>query len=158
MSLKASLKNNPQLQQRLWLTKMRYFILSFSIFTISGLLFASEFNSVNSTPSWVQAPPDKTASGCSILSRGELVAQKIAKAKAMAELGRTQKANVKSSQEMETSVNNGKLTNSSFKETTSVSSDELFESVSVIDQVNVNIDGNLQLCVLVGVKEKVAHK
>lgn len=76
----------------------------------------------------------------------------------MAELGRTQKANVKSSQEMETSVNNGKRTNSSFKETTAVTSDEFFESVNVIDQAKVIIDGAMQLCILVGVKEKIAHE
>lgn len=137
---------------------MKPLILFICIFSLSSSLFASEINSVSPIPAWVQTPPDKTASGCSILTRGELVAQKIAKAKALAEFGRTQKANVKSSQEMETSVNNGKLTNSSFKETTSVTSDEFFESVGVIDQAKVNIDGNMQLCVLVGIKEKIAHK
>lgn len=137
---------------------MKYLILGISVFIISSSLFADEFNSINPIPAWVQTPPDKTTSGCSTLSRGELVAQKIAKARAMAELGRTLKVNVKSSQEIETSVNNGKLANSSFKETTAVTSDELFESVGVIDQAKVTIDGNMQLCVLVGVKEKHTHE
>lgn len=137
---------------------MKPFLLFICALSLSNSLFASELISVDSIPAWVQTPPNQTASACSSLSKGELVAQKIAKAKAMAELGRTQKANVKSSQEMETSVNNGKLTNSSFKETTAVTSDEFFESLAVIEQAKVNIDGNLQLCVLVGSKEKVAHE
>lgn len=132
--------------------------LLIAMLMLSGSILASELNSANGNPGWIQTPPDKTAVGCSILSRGELVAQKIAKAKAMAELGRTQKANVKSSQEMESKVNNGKLINSSFKETTAVTSNELFESVGVIDQTEVNIDGNMQLCVLVGKKRNVAHE
>jgi hypothetical protein len=137
------------------MTKIPIFIAAYFL---SSALYADEIRIGKNIPDWIQTPPDKTAAGCSILSRGELVAQKIAKSKAMAELGRTQKANVKSSQEMESKVNNGKLINSSFKETTAVTSDELFESVGIIDQAEVNIDGNMQLCVLVGAKGKVAHE
>lgn len=137
---------------------MNPLILSIGIFFFSGSLFASEINPASSIPNWVLTPPDNTASGCAILSKGELVSKKIAKAKAMAELGRTHKANVKSSQEMESTVNNGKLTSSSFKETAAITSYEFFESVGVINQAEVNIDGNMQLCVLVGAKEKVAHE
>jgi len=137
---------------------MKYFIVFLGLCFVCNSLFAGEIDSASTVPTWIQSAPENTASGCSILSKGELVAQKIAKAKAMAELGRTHKANVKSNQEMESKVNNGKLINSSFKETTTVTSDEFFESVGVIDQVNVSIDGNIQLCVLVGTKEKVAHK
>jgi hypothetical protein len=137
---------------------MKQILLSIGFFLLSNALFASEINPASIIPAWVQTPPDKTASACSILSRGELVAQKIAKAKAMAELGRTQKANVKSSQEIEANVNNGRLINSSFKETTAVTSDEFLESVGVIDQAKVSIDGNMQLCVLIGAKEKSPHE
>lgn len=71
----------------------------------------------------------------------------------MAELGRTHKVNVSSTQEIAHTVNHGQLANSSFRETTTLKSDEFFESVGVIEQAKVNIDGNLQLCVLVGVKD-----
>jgi len=136
---------------------MKFLIFLIGPLFFNGALLASEINLANTIPAWIQIPPDNTAAACSTLARGKLVAQKIAKAKALAELGRTQKVNVKSNQEIESKVDHGKLINSSFKETTAITSDELFEAVGVIDQAEVNIDGNMQLCVLVARLEKVVR-
>ena len=128
---------------------MNRIIIPTVLLTISGSSFASDL-----TPAWINNPPVESASACSSLSHGELTATKIAKAKALAELSRTHQAEVKSNQQLNNEVHNGKLTDSSYKETTEVSSNETFKHAEIIEQAIVEMDGGKQLCVLVGTKNK----
>lgn len=118
-------------------------------------LLASEIDSP--TPDWITAPPPSTASACSDLSKGDLVAQKIALTKARAELGRMRRANVQSVQTIEKQVESGQSTKSNFIETTRVTSEEALETTEIKDQARIVINGNSNLCVLVGFVQRATH-
>lgn len=130
---------------------MKQLTLFLGYLLIQHPLLASETDSLK--PDWVMTPPAGLASACAIVSKSESLAKRIAVAKAMAELGRMRSADVQSVQTIEKQVINGQSSKSTFIENTRVTSEEALETTEIVTQALVVIDGNPNLCVLVGIRQ-----
>jgi hypothetical protein len=117
--------------------------------TLALITFSASIAATELSPIWLSTTPAGQASACTPLVRGETIATKIAKSKALAELSRSKSLTVKSNQSFETEVSNGKLKPTEYKETTQINSNEEFKTVGIIDQAILEIEGVKSVCVLV---------
>lgn len=115
------------------------------LLVLQGSAFAEE---ADKFPEWVNSPTQGAASACSSMSHGEAVALRIAIAKAKANLARERESTVHSEQVLERE-SNGAATKAAFKETTSISSEDHFDKIAVVEKVISSINGVEQLCVMI---------